>query len=381
MTSPCVSSIFTGCYPLVTGIHSLRGDVLNPALPTLAELLKVRGYRTCALMTGPLWEGLGIERGFETYEYQKPGPRLSSIWRDRVLELTTVVDDSRPWFLYAHFFDLHAPRVVAPILNHPDYGATMYERAVASLDHQLGEVLAGIDRDKTIIVVHADHGELFPRTRWLETREKIWQDHILGAKPPFMRLGIKRDPTVKAWTSLKHATKMGHGFDLSEGLVRVPLIMTGVDQASAGQVISTQARQVDIMPTLLELAGIAPRTGISGRSLLPLVRGAETEPRAAYMEARAFGRDPDFSMRGIRTPDWKFIDSPTDRRVKPQLYSISADPMERKNMIRQYPQVAAEMRQLMEHETDSIRTTHQAEPWTSDEASVVEGRLRDLGYF
>lgn len=381
MTSPCVSSFFTGCYPHVTGVHALRGEVLNPALPTLAEILNRRGYRTHALVTGPLWEGLGVERGFETYEYRKPGPMLSEVWRDRIHELATSVFDSRPWFVYAHFFDLHAPRVVPPHLNSTKYGATIYERAVAGLDNRLSEILADIDPEDTITVFHADHGELFPRTRWLETRERIWQDYILGRKPPFMRIGMKRDPTVKAWTGLKRATRMGHGFDLSEGLVRVPLTITGIDRGRPGQMITAQARQVDIMPTLLELAGIRPPTNLSGDSLLPLIDGAEGVTRAAYMEARAFGRDPNFNLRGVRTPNWKYIDSPTDRRVKPRLYSLPADPLERRNVIQQYPEVVAEMRQIIDQETAAVGTGDESEPWTTEEESIVQDRLRDLGYF
>jgi arylsulfatase len=381
MTSPCVSSLFTGCYPHVTGIHALRGEALNPALPTLAELLKGRGYRTAALMTGPLWEGLGIERGFDAYDYRKPGPQLSAAWRERILELCAEARDAQPWFIYAHFFDLHVPRVVAPDLNRAEYGATVYERALASLDRRLGEILGLLDWDNTIVVFHADHGELFPQTGWLETRERIWQDYILGKKPPFMRIGIKRDPTVKAWTKLKRLTKMGHGFNLSEGLVRVPLIVTGIDQAHLGQVVTVQARQVDIMPTLLELAGIAPPAALSGRSLMPLMKGIESGSRPAYMEARAFGRDPNFFLRGIRTPDWKYIDSPADRRVKPQLYSLTADPLENRNMLREYPQIVAEMIHFQEQETTMVPPRHETEPWAEEEITLVEERLRNLGYF
>lgn len=381
MTSPCISSLFTGCYPHFTGVHALRGDVLNPALTTLADVMRARGYRTAALVTGPLWEGIGVERGFETFEYRKPSPELSGIWRDRIRELTSSYGDSRKWFVYVHLFDIHVPRVVPPEFNRAEYGATMYERAVAGLDYRIGEILSNVDWSDTIVVLHADHGELFPRTRWIEARERIWQDYVLGKKPPFLRLGIKRDPTVKAWTNLKRATRMGHGFDLSEGLVRVPLIITGLDESKAGRLVPSQARQVDIMPTLLEAAGCSAPAGISGASLLPLIAGDEGGARPAYIEARAFGRDPNFFLRGIRTPEWKYIDSPTDRRVKPQLYSMKNDPGERRNVIHAHDRVVEEMRLLMDMETKAANAPQVGEPWSEEETVVVEGRLRDLGYF
>lgn len=381
MTSPCVSSFFTGCYPIITGIHALRGDVLNSEIPTLAELLQARGYHTCGLVTGPLWEGLGLERGFERYEYCKPGTRLSDTWRDRIAQYAREADKGRPWFIYAHFFDLHAPRVVAPDLNGRQAGATLYERAAASLDRRLGEILASIDLNDTVVVFHADHGELFPHTLWLEAREKIWQDYILGRKPPLMRIGIRRDPTVRAWTNLKRATRMGHGFDLSEGLIRVPLIISGLGAELAGKVVSTQTRQVDIMPTILEVAGLPVPAGLSGKSVFPLMRGDESGTRAAYIEARAFGRDPNFNLRGIRTPDWKYVDSPTDGRVKQQLYSLKADPQEKHNVIDRFPTITAQLKQLMDQETAAIQSSTTTEDWSEAENAVVEGRLRDLGYF
>lgn len=381
MTSPCVSSLFTGYYPIITGIHALRGDILSPTIPTLAEQLKSHGFRTCALMTGPLWEGLGLERGFERFEYCKPSPQLSQTWGERIIEFARGDDGNRPWFLYAHFFDLHAPRVVPPELNRPEYGATTYERAAASLDTRLGEIISRLDLDNTVIVFHADHGELFPQTRWRETRERIWQDYFLGHKPPFMRMGIKRDPTVKAWTNLKRATKMGHGFNLSEGLIRVPLIITSLGAEFAGRTVTAQARQVDIMPTVLDLTGVQEPAVLSGDSLMPLIRGEENGTRAAYLEARAFGRDPHFNLRGLRIPDWKYVDSPTDGRLKPQLYSLSGDPLERHNVIDKHPQIAAELRKLIVEETAAPWPPKEGEAWNEEESTVVEGRLRDLGYF
>lgn len=381
MTTQCVASIFTGCYPFLNGVRSLRGDVLPDSMPTLAQHLKEKGYYTHALVTGPLWEGTGLERGFDQYEYRKPSPGLAEHWRDRIHQLTEARDSSQPWFIYAHFYDIHAPRVVAPEFNRPQFGETMYERAVATLDRRLAEILGRVNWDNTIVVFHADHGELYPETPWLEVRERLWQDIILGRKPWLMRLGLKRDPTVTMWTKLKRATKMGHGFNLSEGLVRVPLIIAGGNVLPAGHVVHEQARQVDVMPTLLELAEVDPPTGISGRSLLRLAKGTERGLRPAYMETYGFGRDPDFFMRGLRTPEWKYIDSPTDRRVKPQLYALTSDPLETHNVIRRYPQVAAEMKEMLAAETRLASGNHSSEAWTAEEEGIVEERLRNLGYF
>lgn len=381
MTTPCIASLMTGCYPFVNGVRALRGDMLLPNIPTLAQQLQRRGYRTHGLLTGPLWAGVGLERGFDAYEYRKPSPQLAAHWRDRIHALIESPPDARAWFIYAHFYDIHAPRQVAPEFNRPEFGRTLYERAVATLDRRFAEILGRVDWAETIVVLHADHGELFPETAPRELGEKIWQDTLLGKKPWLMRLGVKKDPLTPLWQRLKRMTNMGHGFNLSEGLVRVPLIIAGANTVPAGRVVADQVRQVDILPTLLELAGAPPPAGIAGRSLLPFLRGAEHGARPAYMETYGFGRDPNFFMRGLRVPQWKYIDSPTDARVQPQLYDLVTDPAEKRNVMGYYPDVVAELKRLLAQETTIATAEHASEVWTPDEETVVADRLRDLGYF
>src|SRR5439155_19415832 len=113
------------------------------------------------------------------------------------------------------FYDIHAPRVVAPEFNRPEFGRTQYERAVATFDRRLAEIIGRVNWKDTMVVFHADHGELFPATPWLEIREKVWQEYVLGRQPWLRRMGIRRDPMVRSWTKLKRLTRMGHGFNLS----------------------------------------------------------------------------------------------------------------------------------------------------------------------
>lgn len=381
MTSQSVSTFFTGCYPPVTGVRALRGDVLNQTCPTLAELLRAHGYHTAAFTTGPLWEGIGLERGFERFEYSRPSPGLIVKRQEQIKDLMSAPGDDRPWFIYAHFYDIHTPRVIAPEMNTSRFGASLYQRAVATFDSRLAEILAHVNWDDTLVVFHADHGEIYPTTPLFDLWEDIWQKYIFGKKPWLMRLGIKKDPTVRAWTKWRHATGTGHGFNICEGLVRVPLILAGTEVFSGGRVISDQVRQVDIMPTILEFAGIRPPSPISGRSLSPLLDGTDSQLRPAYMEAHSFGRDPTYFIRGIRTPNWKYIDSPTDKRVRPQLYHLMSDPREKRNVIRGHPEVVADLRKMLEGETSRGDQAHATEDWNAEEANVVETRLRNLGYF
>jgi arylsulfatase A-like enzyme len=114
--------------------------------------------------------------------------------------------------------------------------------------------------------------------------------------------------------------------------------------------------------------------------MLPLVLGQNNVARPAYMEARAFGRDPNFFLRGLRTHEWKYVDSPTGTQP-PQLYHLAVDPEEKSNVIANCPGVAKEMRKLLEAETSEGSPSMTGGGWTDKEASVVEERLRNLGYF
>jgi arylsulfatase A-like enzyme len=111
------------------------------------------------------------------------------------------------------------------------------------------------------------------------------------------------------------------------------------------------------------------------------MRGIDYSPRPAYMETYGFGRDPNFFMRGLRMPEWKYIDSPTDPRVKPQLYSLGHDPHERKNVAKEYPEIVAQMKARLEGELQAAAPVRANEDWTDAESKTVEERLRDLGYF
>lgn len=124
-----------------------------------------------------------------------------------------------------------------------------YDAALASLDRRLARLTrvladAGV-ADETVIVITADHGESF----------------------------FEPGRDGRRLTT--------HGYDLAEALIRIPLIFHGPG-IEPGRRLDTVARSIDLLPTLLELAG-APRAELfQGRSLLPLLRGEELEAVDAF---------------------------------------------------------------------------------------------------
>jgi arylsulfatase A-like enzyme len=96
---------------------------------------------------------------------------------------------------------------------------------------------------------------------------------------------------------------------------------------AAGAVPATVARGIDVLPTLLDYAGLGGRPALEGRSLRPAVRGETMADAPAYAESlypeREFGWAP---LHAWRTASFKFIEAP-----RPELYDLQADPAEATN--------------------------------------------------
>jgi hypothetical protein len=118
--------------------------------------------------------------------------------------------------------------------------------------------------------------------------------------------------------------------------------------AEGGRAVTDRVRNIDIAPTILELEGMEADTRMSGRSLLPLVRGnREPEPRVVVSEGRM--------SRAILWGKWRLVthEAPTHPPpladggaappVEDELYDLDEDPGERHNVARIHPDVLLEM--------------------------------------
>ncbi|MBZ0114087.1 MAG: sulfatase-like hydrolase/transferase [Thermoanaerobaculia bacterium] len=163
ITLPSHVSIFTGLYPGDHGVHE-NSRPLAPQHELLAERLQARGYQTAAFVSGfPLVRQFGLARGFDEYE-----DNLGSGLAERGAEATTDLALSYleragegPLLLWVHYYDAHAP-YDPPEPFRSDYSQDPYLGEIASMDHQLGRLVAAFESlhpaDHRIIVV-GDHGE------------------------------------------------------------------------------------------------------------------------------------------------------------------------------------------------------------------------------
>ena len=352
LTGPSHASILTGHTPPAHGFHNNGGFVLSPSVKTAAEDFRQAGYRTAAFISGfPLDRRFGFDRGFELYEDHLPRgndsrrtpyvERPADVTSDmalRWLESASVASSgstkASPWFLWVHYYDPHAPYEPPPDLA-DRFKSAPYDGEIAFVDRELGRLLKAIqDRgalERTVVLVTADHGE-----------------------------------------SLGEHGEATHGVFIYDATLRVPWIMAG-PAIPSGHVSATVARSIDVLPTLLDYAGIHAPAGVEGRSMRPASDGRELSDLPSYAESLYTQLELGWApLYGWRTVRYKFIDAP-----QPELYDLQQDASERNNQFAQHAARADEFRRGLQSLLQQ-RAPADAAARPAD-AQTVE-RLRSLGY-
>src|SRR5262249_55889923 len=155
LTPPSFGSILTGRDPFAHGLRTLRSTLL-PTVPTLAEVLARAGYHTAARVTGPLEGQTGIGRGSADLAWRPPQSYLDTAWGASLRAEIRAFPP--PWSLLLHLWELHWPRRIPLRHQRARSGSTRYDRALTSLDEQLGRLFAVLP-EGTLVVLTGDHGE------------------------------------------------------------------------------------------------------------------------------------------------------------------------------------------------------------------------------
>jgi arylsulfatase A-like enzyme len=194
-------------------------------------------------------------------------------------------------------------RDVAPRLSQQDWRQMLdlYDAELAYLDAQIGELLAALKErgllDNTIVVITSDHGELFG-------------EHGLA----------------------------NHFKTLSDEETHIPLFLRYPPGVPAGRRVQAPVQLRDILPTVLELAGIESAAPMDGQSLVALTGSSTGEATGARHETvgylhRPVDKEYPFTasghLLGLRTPQEKYVWSSTGKH---EYYDLSADPAGQKNL-------------------------------------------------
>ena len=173
------------------------------------------------------------------------------------------------------------------------------------------------------------------------------------------------DNTVIVFTSDNGYFYGEHGLSVERRLayeesIRMPLLIRYPKAIKAGTVRDEFALNIDLAPTLLELAGVSSTPRMEGRSLLPLLKGAKAEWRKSflieYYSDRVFPRIRQMGYKAVRNERWKYINY-FELEGMDELYDLKADPYEMRNIIRQprAAKIVEEMKREMERLLNGIR--------------------------
>ncbi len=250
-----------------------------------------------------------------------------------------------PWLLYQSYYAPHEPldppkRFLEPYAGQEHAG---YHGSVSNLDWNVGRLVEALERtgqlDNTLIIVTTEHG-------------RTWQ---------------QRPGTTEG---------MCVAYD---EVARVPLILRHPRLLPRGKRWESGVSSVDIMPTILEAAGVKPVMGtdpsptrpfLHGRSLIELVNsGSDRWERPVVVEnlPQAAIDGSFYEERAIRFENWKLILRLFDNRpaIRPgELYDLTADPGETRNLFADQPDIVKSM-------AERLRT------WAEQTQDDLAGRLAD----
>lgn len=155
------------------------------------------------------------------------------------------------------------------------------------------------------------------------------------------RLGLAGN-TYIIFTSDHGENNMEHRqyykMNMYESSARVPLVISGPG-IRRGRMLDNIVSLIDLFPTLLEMGGLKPPSGIDGESLMPLLTGRSERSRN-WAYAMYSGSSANTSMFMLRDGDWKYIAYPG---YGPQLFNLREDPDEIRNFATRRPEVVRAM--------------------------------------
>jgi arylsulfatase A-like enzyme len=329
--SPSRGSLLTGTHPQRHGLLGLAhlGWDLDPDRPTLPELLGEAGYATRHV--GMREDHPPGRLGFEARD--ESSARALDV-ADRFAALLPDLCEDAPFLASLGFFEPHRPYEVEYVdggYYHPENVAVppylpdtrgvredvaaLNDLITATVDPAVGRVREAVERagvaGETVVVFTTDHGLALPRAK-----------------------GAPYDPGIEA-----------------------ALLVSWPGRFEGGEVRDELLSNVDVLPTLLEVAGVDPPADLDGRSFLPLLDGGEYEPRERVF-ASVTWHDRYNPLRAVRTDEYKYVrnfaDLPevflpgdvfgsragrevreryyTGSRPAEELYDLRADPGETENL-------------------------------------------------
>ena len=347
-TAPSTTSIVTGLYAHHHGY--LHWDAqLDPTTETLFRAFSAHGYEVASFV-------------FDTNYLFKDLPEANVRGTSETLDGAFAwmrANRVKPFLLYVHNWATHMPYDIL----HADRKDWLSAKQ---------EIIEGIQSDSASALESM-------RESYRKAVERQSEVLVASFLEELETLGL-RESTIFAFLS-DHGESWGerfaskedvkgvyhmHGATLYDEIVHVPLILSAPGAIEPG-VVTTQVRSIDLMPTLLDLAGL-PARETDGESLLPLMDGREKGDRPAVIAGTDMGA---LTKLAVRMPPWKLILHVESGEE--EAYRLDVDPRELQSRPADVP---AELREIVFRELESAERRE----LTQEEEATVARRLADLGY-
>ncbi|MFB6141782.1 MAG: sulfatase [Halorientalis sp.] len=377
-----ISSLVTGTYPTTHGV--LRwSDTFPEDVPAYADAIADSSLPPATAIPGMnfVTEEWGVDRAFDRVHNLEEAKGTRACEQARAGEIREeaerVVTGADGFNAMLWFFDLHEPWLSDRAFDGDNPKRDSYDTELRYVAEQLDELFATLEAagryEDTLVIVTGDHGDIFT-----EHQNLPWNRYTaLAERLPLARRILYGNGYV------------GHiGRPFVEELVDVPLFVKLPGSEHGGTCVEGQVELVDLLPTILDVAGVSELETVEGETLLPKVRGEEDGK--AYVRAEMSPEPVAGFFRMVRGTEYKYLrhDPPSlgdiqnpardtllylaRRFLTPEEVLVErAD--EHRNLVDDRPEVAADLRRVMDG-------------WAQDvdaDAGISEERreeLEQLGY-
>jgi arylsulfatase len=345
---PSRFSLHTGRYPHTTGVFT-NSVPLPDDVPTLPKILNAAGYRTACVGEMPFapqdatggfaqvlannsdYNKFAAAHGLKHPADEGPFQCMPMPWTDDLDETAFFANHARefirghreqPFFLHVNFRRPHHP------FNPPAPFDKMYAGAKfppsftrpGEMDNKPPQQRAAIEKS-----VNFDLRTLTPDALNLVKQYYYGMisenDKYIGTILDELKQSGLEERTVVVFNA-DHGEMLGdHGLlfkgsYMYDAVTKVPLILRAPGKIAAGKVVDSLVEEVDVLPTLLDLLGVKPPSGIQGQSLF------------GPPKQTVFSEFPTIKM--VRTAEWKLVHYPKAKYG--ELYHLKDDPHELTNL-------------------------------------------------
>lgn len=406
-TQLSVSSILTSLYTStlysddgILKFNAQFGISLPDKFITLPEILQKTGRYTSVAFVAPnvapeLFGSPGFAKKFQFYDTNiikgkdwlfGNGRAPNSMIMPQMHEKITMwlkEKQTKPFFLYIHYLGPHHPYLLPPPYNRLFWQDDITEGMHNFMRDFIAQVWHGQqirEADMLSFIISQYDGGI-----------RYTDDYIKSLLEELEDLGLDKNTlvilTADHGEAFQEHGEFFHGHDIYDELIHVPLIMRLPGILPQNKVIHNLVRQIDIVPTVLNILDISFPKFIQGVNLMPLIQGKKNFKLDVFSEiysGRIYSRR---YLKGIRTEKWKTIQSYVSQDAYSyELYDLENDPKEINNLANINLEVLEFFKTKLKDYTLSckkIRKSILGKDYVDKPVALDEGKkelLRNLGY-